>query len=229
MKYNLKKENLTIFASLLLINSSLIFTGCSIHNSNSIVESSYSKNSSNNESDDNTDYIYNEKSYDEIIIEYYQNTENEIQNMLQSDDSNIKQNVSEKVVILVDFLFYNGEIKGITVSDISDEVKEELTLVTTTIDEKIENKFPNYKEKMSDKFTVALNFIKEKGNGAINKIDSFLEEKIDNYDDIKDVASSIASSTKDGVNELTDLAKYNFSKVKNYYENWRDDVKTNSK
>lgn len=223
MKFNLKKGNLTVYASLLLINSSLILTGCSNQNNNSIIEST----GYNIEYDNSMDSFYNEKSNDEIIIEYYQSMESEIQEMLQSDNPNMKQKVSEKVVILVDFLFYGGEIKGITASEISDETKEQLLIVTTTIDEKIESKFPGYKDSIANKTSDALEFIKEKGSNAIDKLDDYLNQKIDNYSDIKDDTSSIISDTKNDVGELTDLAKQGFSKAKDYYENWRSDVKDN--
>ena len=164
---------------------------------------------------------------DEIVLKYYQDEETKIKRLLNSNDKDMKQKVSEKVVTLVDFLFYDGEIKGITRTDISDETKNKLMNIIEKVDTKIEKRFPDYKEKISDKTSDALNFIKEKGTNGIHKLDDYLNQKVDNYDEFKDVANSIISNTKDDFNEVKDLAKSGFSKVKDYYENWREDVKNN--
>ena len=181
------------------------------------------------DSDDSaiSEATYEETNKDEIVLKYYQDEETKIKRLLNSNDKDMKQKVSEKVVTLVDFLFYDGEIKGITRTDISDETKNKLMNIIEKVDTKIEKRFPDYKEKISDKTSDALNFIKEKGTNGIHKLDDYLNQKVDNYDEIKDVANSIISNTKDDFNEVKDLAKSGFSKVKDYYENWREDVKNN--
>lgn len=234
MKLNLKNGKLTIFMGILLINSNLVLTGCSNKNYDNknvqVIETTV--NSDVNvtiDSDDSaiSEATYEETNKDEIVLKYYQDEETKIKRLLNSNDKDMKQKVSEKVVTLVDFLFYDGEIKGITRTDISDETKNKLMNIIEKVDTKIEKRFPDYKEKISDKTSDALNFIKEKGTNGIHKLDDYLNQKVDNYDEIKDVASSIISNTKDDFNEVKDLAKSGFSKVKDYYENWREDVKNN--
>ena len=233
MKLNLKNGKLTIMASLLIMNSSFVFTGCTdkSYESGSIVTQSKNIDDSDNPSEiiisNNTfDEISNNENEDETILKYYEEEEKEITKLLEFNDKDIKQKVSEKIVILIDFLFYDGEIKGITVDEISDETKEKLIFITSKIDDKIDSFFPDYKEKISDKCREALVFIKEKGKNGINKLDDYLDRKIDNYDDIKDGVQSVISDTKDDFNEVKDLVNSGVSKVKNYYENWRDKIKT---
>ena len=234
MKLNLKNGKLTIFKGILLINSNLVLTGCSNKNYDNknvqIIETTV--NSDVNvtiDSDDSaiSEATYEETNKDEIVLKYYQDEETKIKRLLNSNDKDMKQKVSETVVTLVDFLFYDGEIKGITRTDISDETKNKLMNIIEKVDTKIEKRFPDYKEKISDKTSDALNFIKEKGTNGIHKLDDYLNQKVDNYDEFKDVANSIISNTKDDFNEVKDLAKSGFSKVKDYYENWREDVKNN--
>ena len=234
MKLNLKNGKLTIFMGILLINSNLVLTGCSNKNYDNknvqIIETTV--NSDVNvtiDSDDSaiSEATYEETNKDEIVLKYYQDEETKIKRLLNSNDKDMKQKVSEKVVTLVDFLFYDGEIKGITRTDISDETKNKLMNIIEKVDTKIEKRFPDYKEKISDKTSDALNFIKEKGTNGIHKLDDYLNQKVDNYDEFKDVANSIISNTKDDFSEVKDLAKSGFSKVKDYYENWREDVKNN--
>lgn len=234
MKLNLKNGKLTIFMGILLINSNLVLTGCSNKNYDNknvqVIETTV--NSDVNvtiDSDDSaiSEATYEETNKDEIVLKYYQDEETKIKRLLNSNDKDMKQKVSEKVVTLVDFLFYDGEIKGITRTDISDETKNKLMNIIEKVDTKIEKRFPDYKEKISDKTSDALNFIKEKGTNGIHKLDDYLNQKVDNYDEFKDVANSIISNTKDDFNEVKDLAKSGFSKVKDYYEKWREDVKNN--
>lgn len=234
MKLNLKNGKLTIFMGILLINSNLVLTGCSNKNYDNknvqVIETTVS--SDVNVTIDSNDSAISEATYeetnkDEIVLKYYQEEETKIKRLLNSNDKDMKQKVSEKVVTLVDFLFYDGEIKGITRTDISDETKNKLMNIIEKVDTKIEKRFPDYKEKISDKTSDALNFIKEKGTNGIHKLDDYLNQKVDNYDEFKDVANSIISNTKDDFNEVKDLAKSGFSKVKDYYENWREDVKNN--
>lgn len=234
MKLNLKNGKLTIFMGILLINSNLVLTGCSNKNYDNkkvqVIETTV-----NSDECITTDLgevtieeaTYEETNKDEIVLKYYQDEETKIKRLLNSNDKDMKQKVSEKAVILVDFLFYDGEIKGITRADISDETKDKLMNIIERVDTKIEKRFPDYKEKISDKTSDALNFIKEKGTNGIHKLDDYLNQKVDNYDEFKDVANSIISNTKDDFSEVKDLAKSGFSKVKDYYENWRADVKNN--
>lgn len=234
MKLNLKNGKLTIFMGILLINSNLVLTGCSNKNYDNknvqVIETTVS--SDVNVTIDSNDSAISEATYeetnkDEIVLKYYQEEETKIKRLLNSNDKDMKQKVSEKVVTLVDFLFYDGEIKGITRTDISDETKDKLMNIIEKVDTKIEKRFPDYKEKISDKTSDALDFIKEKGTNGIHKLDDYLNQKVDNYDEFKDVANSIISNTKDDFSEVKDLAKSGFSKVKDYYENWREDVKNN--
>lgn len=234
MKLNLKNGKLTIFMGILLINSNLVLTGCSNKNYDNkkvqVIETTV-----NSDECITTDLgevtieeaTYEETNKDEIVLKYYQDEETKIKRLLNSNDKDMKQKVSEKVVTLVDFLFYDGEIKGIIRADISDETKDKLMNIIEKVDTKIEKRFPDYKEKISDKTSDALNFIKEKGTNGIHKLDDYLNQKVDNYDEFKDVANSIISNTKDDFSEVKDLAKSGFSKVKDYYENWRADVKNN--
>lgn len=234
MKLNLKNGKLTIFMGILLINSNLVLTGCSNKNYDNknvqVIETTVSSDvnvTTDLEEVTIEEATYEETNKDEIVLKYYQDEETKIKRLLNSNDKDMKQKVSEKVVTLVDFLFYDGEIKGITRADISDETKDKLMNIIEKVDTKIEKRFPDYKEKISDKTSDALDFIKEKGTNGIHKLDDYLNQKVDNYDEFKDVANSIISNTKDDFSEVKDLAKSGFSKVKDYYENWREDVKNN--
>lgn len=211
----LKKGLLNVFAGIVLLNASFIMTGCS--NKKEIVDISNSSLESTNKEENKVE------NKDEIIISYFENEEKEIDKILE--DNNIRDKVSEKVITLVDFLFYDGEIKGVTLDEISSSAKEKALGILTKIDNKIETKVPNYKEVISDKTSSALNWLKEKTHNGVVKIDDFLNKKIDNYDKIKDTASDVVEETKNDFIEVKDIISDGFSKVKDKYENWRDNRK----
>lgn len=236
----LKKGTLKIFVGIILLEGCFIMTGCSdkkdIYNMDSFEESNYSSSNSENNSSNveiNSSKIESSsfensdadnETNDDIIINYYKEEEQEIDEMLEGD-SGIKDKISEKVITLVDFLFYDGEIKGITLDEISNDAKETVLGILNKIDVKIESKFPDYKESISDKTSSALNWLKEKvHNGAI-KIDDFLNRKLDHYDEIKDFASSFADQTKDDFGEVKDLITDGVSKIKDKYEDFRNSKK----
>lgn len=208
----LKKGLLNVFAGIFILNASFIMTGCS--NKKEVADISTSSFESTNR----------EESKDEIIISYFENEEKEI-NKILDDDKSFKDKVSDKVIVLVDFLFYDGEIKGVTLDEISDSTKEKVLGILSKIDNKIEDKVPNYKEKIADKTSSALNWLKEKTHNGVVKIDEFLNKKLDNYDKIKDTIGDVVDNTKDGLGEVKDIISGGFSKVKDKYENWRDNKK----
>lgn len=221
MKINIKKGKLTVFASLLLINSNLILTSCSNNNYND--KSAVIENNSNEIIID--DEIKEIKSNDEIIISYFEETEKNIKEIINSDNKNIKQVSSEKIITLIDFLFYDGEIKGIKLDEITDETKEKLLAIILKIDTKIEEKIPGYKITISDKYNIALTWLKEKTNNGIVKIDEFLSENIDDYDQIKEEFNEVIENTKDDFEEVKNIASDGYSKVKEYYEKWRENIR----
>ena len=213
MKYIKKIKVLT---GILLINSTFILTSCSNNNIKSEVNIETSENSINQEI----------KTNDEIILEYFESSERKIEQILNDGNKEkAKQEISEIVVMLVDFLFYNGQIKGITLHEISAESKQQILDITINIDKKIENKLPNYKEEISEKSKSALNWLKEKGQISVDKIDEFFYENIENYDKVKEEFTEVVENTKGDYEEVKDITVEGFSKIKSYYETWRENVK----
>ena len=65
-------------------------------------------------------------------------------------------------ITLTDFIFYDGEIKGKKFSDLTSSAKEKVIDIYTKIDDKLETKFPNYKENIKGTSKNAYNNIKDK-------------------------------------------------------------------
>ena len=120
---------------------------------------------------------------------------------------------------IVDFLFYNGTIKGKTFEQLSDETKLKVLKLCYTIDNKIEKKYPDYKEEIKDTTTS----IKEK----------ILSSYLDITTTLCTSNEEACQSAKEGLKEMKESfsltwntiknmsGKY-LSKLKSWYEVWRD-------
>lgn len=65
------------------------------------------------------------------------------------DESNFKDEIKSRFIIIVDFLFYNGKIKGHTLNDLSTKAKLQVLKIALSIDSKIDKYIPGYKETIS--------------------------------------------------------------------------------
>lgn len=100
-----------------------------------------------------TTYRYTSKASDDDVLAYAKNTYSDI-----SDDKGTLDKAKENFITLVDFIFYDGEIKGKKFNELTSSAKAKIIYYTLLVDAKIDAKWPNYKENIQDKY----NNIKEK-------------------------------------------------------------------
>ena len=89
---------------------------------------------------------------DEVVVSYL----NEV--MPNQEESVIKESFNT----VVDFLFYNGTINGVSLSDITMKTKLIVMKYALKLDQKIDSYFPDYKEKISSTTKHAYTGTKEK-------------------------------------------------------------------
>lgn len=80
------------------------------------------------------------KHADQEIIAYMEETENYL------DDINLQEEVKVRFISIIDFLFYNGSIKGFTFNDLTSKARLQVLKIVLSIDNKIESYLPGYKE-----------------------------------------------------------------------------------
>ena len=148
------------------------------------------------------------------VISYIEEVNRKVDNM-STDDKTVKETLEDTFITLTDFIFYGGEIKGVTFNELTDSAKEKVLTLYNTMDQKIESKFPNYKENIATtakkSYTTAVekaNELKENilskykeqvGENAYNNVvESFQEDK----DNLKESATPYIEKGK----ELTDSA-----------------------
>lgn len=159
-----------------------------------------------------TEYVEEDK--DNVVLDEVNGYKERIQEFY--DDHNIDELGSkgkEYFITLVDFIFYDGEIKGIKFDDLKEESKEAIYEEFCEMDELIMILAPNYKENISEKYEVVKDFTQGIYYKSLDKIKEYIgEERYDKIGEFKDAAKEKLSDTKD-------KAK---SKIKNLYEDWRD-------
>lgn len=161
------------------------------------------------------------------IVNYINEIEEEIEEIeyIEDNDSNTKEKLKEQFIILTDFIFYDGTIKGKTFKELSVEAKEKIINLYEKLDSKIESIYPNYKEEIKDTSTKIYSKAKEKtillkeylkknyidliGEDAYQKEIEVIENTKEN---IKEKATPIINTTKE--------------KTKEVYENTKDKLNT---
>lgn len=96
------------------------------------------KPSSNNENND-----LQGESADTVVLKYFNNLEADFKS------SQVKDSIKNGFVTVVDFLFYDGSIKGHTFSELTETAKLKVLSMALYFDSKIEKYFPGYKESIS--------------------------------------------------------------------------------
>jgi len=171
-----------------------------------------------------TNNTYSEK--DTTVINEIEKIEDETIEVMANDTStSAKEKVKGVFISLVDFVFYNGEIKGITFDELTDKGKEKVLQLVNSLDTKIEKKFPGYKEDISSKaksaFTKASEVIRE---GA-SSFSEFSKEKLgeENYNSILESKDELVTYTKSAASIIKESGGnlYN-GRFPDIYEKFRD-------
>ena len=139
------------------------------------------------------------------------------------NSSHITSSIKHGFIELVDFLLYDGTIRGKTFSSLSNSAKIKVLKIAFLIDTKIEEKFPDYKESIKSASSFAY--------------DKFREKVIVSYFDLaaKVCQENEESCTtdKEGISELKksgsltwkfikNLTSSSIGKLKSWYEVWRE-------
>ena len=208
---------------IMVLIGTIIFTGCTKPTSEVKVTDKYEYN------------LIEEKeiSTDEEFVTYINNVELEVTTITEKEEVTVEdQKVLENTFItLTDFIFYDGEINGVTFDELTDASKEKVLDIYDKIDTKIESVFPNYKEDIaSTSKDVYANLKKEitelKDKIKDKYIDEYGQEKYDNleqsYNESKETLKDSAQSTYE---TLKDVSTEFYEKTKNKAENWYKNYK----
>lgn len=160
---------------------------------------------------------------DKEVLNYFNDIKNNI------DTEEVKEEVIKKFITMTDFIFYDGEIKGIKFNYLKEETKNNILEIYYTVDTKIENKFPNYKDKIDEKYNSAKEYLKQKYDEISQKTDDKLKENMsdETYNNFKESASEIMERDKEVIDKTKDAAKDTYDKTKTKVKDWYQNLKNN--
>lgn len=180
---------------------------------------------SNNLIEDNNKYTTSDKA----VIDTFESINKEVDVLLQEEQNEtIKDKLKGTFITIVDFLFYDAKINGVEFNDLTDSAKQKVLDISKKIDNKIENKYPDYKETISDKTKKAYTKASEIISNGANNVKNFSKEKLgeENYNAIIDSKDDLLHYTKKALsivgNVSSNLWETGKSKVKTWYENFKN-------
>lgn len=166
---------------------------------------------------------YNEK--DNIVIDELNNTLNNIEKSTR--DENFKDKASSTFISIVDFLFYDGTIKGVTFDELTEKGKEKVLEIASKIDVKLEEKCPGYKETISNSTSKAYQKASEIIKNGAKNINDFAKNALgdENYQTIIDAKDELAKYSKDALNFVTGAGSKVFNETKDKLNEWYQNFK----
>ena len=186
-------------------------------NNSSSNSNNNSSSSNNNVNDTNSSgNSSNSSSSEEDVVSYFQNEEAKFSTYNESNPT-FREKAKNAFITVIDFIFYNKEIKGHTFNDLTTSAKLQVIKIALTIDHKIEEYFPNYKDTIKDKYKDI------KGQLAVKYLEftSMLCDKVgsDTCNQAKEDFNNMKSSFGFTWSMLKELATNGKDKIKDYYEN----------
>lgn len=159
------------------------------------------------------------------MINYFENLEQEVeQETNQPLTEEIKSKLKNTFITVVDFLFYDGVIGGVTFDSLTEETKLKVLEIIDSIDNKIESKLPGYKETIKTTTGKVYTKVKEKISQGMTSLDQFLQEKMDEdtYQAMQDGIDDLKKGFSNATEVIKDTGSNIKDKVKEWYENFRD-------
>ena len=150
------------------------------------------------------------------FLAYYQNEEARI----NSSDQTVGQRAKSVFVDVVDFIFYDKEIKGYTFKGLTNTAKLKIISIALKIDNKIDSYFPGYKDTIGEKYrNVKEKLAESYAKWTVNLCDKVGEDTCNQFKEdfatMKESFGITGDYLKEGWSKLKD-------KVKSSYEEWRD-------
>ena len=167
-----------------------------------------------------TTVIKENKSIDEIIVDYAKKTKDTIDTYVLTESN--KEKAKTSFCTLVDFIFYDGSIKGHTFKELSTSAKAKVIYYTLLVDGKIDEKWPGYKDTINSKYNdVKLKLVAK----YLEICDYVRKSEPELYENLKSdfaLLKKSVSITWDFVKSaLTSAGKFTTSKLKSWYETFR--------
>lgn len=164
--------------------------------------------------------VQENKSIDEIVVDYAKKAKDTIDTYVLNDSN--KEKAKTSFCTIVDFIFYDGTIKGHTFKELSASAKAKVIYYALLIDGKVDEKWPGYKNTISSKYNDAKIKLIAK---YFELCDYVRDNQPELYENLKNdfalLKKSVSISWDLVKSALTSAGKFTTSKLKNWYETFR--------
>lgn len=158
---------------------------------------------------------------EEELITYFSNIEEENNKLLLMDRiEQVKDTITNSFVTIIDFIFYDKEIKGVKFKSLRNETKLKILEIADRMDNSIESKFPNYKDDIKSTSTKTYNKITDKLKSAKEYLNEKTKDVIgeENYNNLQENYQSLKESVKNVGEKIKEGSSQVKNKIKNWYE-----------
>lgn len=146
---------------------------------------------------------------------YFEDAKTTMRTIAESEDwEKLKTTGKNYVVTGIDFIFYDQPINGVYFSELSASAKRNVMVALINIDSAIIEYYPNYKEEISAKYSVAAQYLNTKYLYTLDQIKEYLGET-----DFNKIQEGI-NNTKDNISEGYQKGS---QFIKDKYESWRNE------
>jgi len=145
------------------------------------------------------------------VVSYFTSLE---EGAFKEDDPSFKEKAKNAFVTVVDFLFYDKEIKGYTFRELTSSAKLKIIKIALSIDNKIDEYFPDYKNTIKEKMTnlkgkAALLYLETTAKLCDSVGESACEEARSDFKNMKETFGFtwdlIKSGASKGYSKLTEI------------------------
>lgn len=194
-------------------------------------------NDDNNNNDSNKESTTNNKdipkkedstslsSKDNLVISELNSSLNNINK--NANDKDFSKKAKATFISIVDFLFYDGTIKGVTFNELTEKGKTEVLKLANKIDTALEEKSPGYKETISATTSKAYKKASQIIKDSANDINNFAKESLgdENYNSIIEAKDELLLYSKNALNFITGNGSKILNDTKNKLNDWYQDFK----
>ena len=158
---------------------------------------------------------------DQSVLDYFHELGDNVKNSIDTDEFLEKGKMY--FIYCVDFLFYDGEIKGVKFGDMTDIARQQLLSDISFIDSLICSKFPNYKETISDGAGSLYNKASEIIKAGSQNIKDFSREKLgdENYYKLEQYKDLFVEQTASDFKDFVDILGVGKSKLNDWYNSFK--------
>lgn len=217
IKIKMNKKLLAI-----LLSTGIVF---SLSACNSNEKEAISNNSEGTVTEENIEEDVTQDSYGEVAsdtgnisseeekFDYFSSGLTEVETMIEGNKlDEVKNKAKEVFVTGVDFIFYDGEISGVTFDELTEEGKEITVNNLDALGDLVDQVIPGWREELSDKYRVASDFVGDIYLSTLDKIREYLGDE--NYEALGNIKDRIFGDVYDAYGGAKEH-------VKSWYEEFR--------